>query len=121
MNCPHDTNHDGDCHLCAKTGICLYQRTNTKVITPDQIKRLAGAHINHFENLLSGRSRFQINRAECEAYLGLWTSIYHADSAFLNARQKQEITAAVYSGDYDHIFALDFEGDEELDFPTIDS
>lgn len=89
-----------------------------RFISPDQIQALASSHILHFGNLLSGRTRFQINAAECEAYLKLWQSI-KTDPTFLNARQKQEIAEAIYSGDYDHIMAIDSEAGEELAFPTL--
>jgi hypothetical protein len=34
-------------------------------------------------------------------------------------RQKQEIAEAIFSGDYDHIMAIDHEAGEVLAFPTV--
>jgi hypothetical protein len=92
--------------------------TTERFISPDQIQALAEAHIRHFVNLLSGRSRFQINESECCAYLNLWKAIKSASPSTLDARQKQEIAEAIFSGDYDHIMAIDHEADELLALPT---
>lgn len=93
--------------------------TTKRFISPDQIQALAEAHIRHFVNLLSGRSGFDTNVTECCAYLNLWKSIKGEDPAFLNPRQKQEIAEAIFSGDYDHIMAIDHEAGEVLAFPAI--
>ncbi len=93
--------------------------TKPRVISPDQIQALASSHIRHFDNLLRGRTGFQINAAECEEYVKLWQSIKTADPAFLNPRQKREIAEAIFSGDYDHIMAIDFEAGETLEFPSL--
>lgn len=93
--------------------------TTEKFICSDQIQALASAHIRHFENLLSGQTRFQINASECNAYLTLWQSIKREEPGLLNARQKREIAEAIFSGDYDHIMAIDYEAGEVLAFPTL--
>jgi len=74
-------------------------------LTPEQLRKLAKAHIRQYENRLASDSKY-VNRDECAAYLALWKDVEaNADKALVGFSKEtlMEIQDAIDSGDYDDL------------------
>lgn len=75
----------------------------------EQLINLCTAHIRHYQNMLSSESK-NIRRDECQSYLDIWldTKASLIKNVPIRNDGKLEIIDAIYSGEYDDFFDLEF-------------